>query len=154
MKNGKILCQNRKAKHDYFFEETYEAGIALTGSEVKSVRQGKCSIKESYVDVSNGEMTIRNMHISPYEHSQDRNLDPDRNRKLLMHKREIIKLGTKVAQKGLTLIASKVYLKGNYVKVQVVLAKGKKNYDKRESIKKKDQKRDAQKNFKIRNLRL
>ena len=148
----KLVANNKKAYFDYFIEEKYEAGVALHGTEVKSIRMGKCSIKESYIKIENGEVFIYGMHISPYEKGNIFNKDPMRVKKLLMHKYEINKLNGKLQQKGLTLVPLQVYLKGGLVKVEVGLARGKKLYDKRESLAKKDMKREAEKEFKIRNL--
>ena len=148
----KLIANNKKAYFDYFIEDKYEAGVALHGTEVKSIRMGKCSIKESYIKIENGEVFIYGMHISPYEKGNIFNKDPMRVKKLLMHKYEINKLNGKLQQKGLTLVPLQVYLKGGLVKVEVGLARGKKLYDKRESLAKKDIKREAEKEFKIRNL--
>ena len=148
----KLIANNKKAFHDYFIEDTYEAGIALAGTEVKSLRMGKCSVKESFVRVENGEVYIYGMHISPYEKGNIFNKDPLRVRKLLLHGYEINKLIGKIQQKGCTLVPLKVYFKGSLVKVEIGLARGKKLYDKRADIAKKDQKREAEKEFKIRNL--
>ncbi|TCT16199.1 SsrA-binding protein [Natranaerovirga pectinivora] len=148
----KLIAQNKKAYHDYFIEEKYEAGIVLAGTEVKSIRMGKCSIKESFVRPKDGEVNILNMHISPYEKGNIFNKDPLRTRKLLLHKYEINKIQGAITQKGYTLVPLKVYLKGSLVKVQIGLAKGKKLYDKRQDIAKKDQRRAAEKEFKIKNL--
>ena len=148
----KLVANNKKAYFDYFIEEKYEAGVALHGTEVKSIRMGKCSIKESYIKIENGEVFIYGMHISPYEKGNIFNKDPMRVKKLLMHKYEINKLNGRLQQKGLTLVPLQVYLKGGLVKVEVGLARGKKLYDKRESLAKKDMKREAEKEFKIRNL--
>ena len=134
----KQISKNRKAYHDYFVEESFEAGIELFGTEVKSIRQGTMNLKDSYCTIKDGEIFVRGMHISPYEKGNIFNKDPLRVRKLLMHKREIIKLFNAIKQDRLTLIPLSVYLKGQRVKVQVGLCKGKKLYDKRESIKKKD----------------
>ena len=150
--NGKLIANNKKAYHDYFIEDTYEAGIALAGTEVKSLRMGKCSIKESFVRIENGEVFIYGMHISPYEKGNIFNKDPLRPRKLLLHKYEINKLLGKTKEKGIAIVPLKVYFKGSLVKVEIGLAKGKKLYDKRDDIAKKDQKREAQREFKIRNL--
>lgn len=150
--NVRIVAQNRKAHHDYFLVETYEAGLELSGTEVKSLRQGKCSIKESYVAIENGQAYIYQMHISPYDHGNIFNKDPLRTRRLLLHKDEIRKLAGKVKEKGFTLVPVSVYFKGNYAKVEVALARGKKLYDKREAIAKKDQKREAEREYKISNL--
>ena len=148
----KLIANNKKAYFDYFIEDKYEAGVALHGTEVKSIRMGKCSIKESYIKIENGEVFIYGMHISPYEKGNIFNKDPMRIKKLLMHKYEINKLNGKLQQKGLTLVPLQVYLKGGLVKVEVGLARGKKLYDKRDSLAKKDMKREAEKEFKIRNL--
>lgn len=139
--NIKIIANNKKARHDYFILEEYEAGIVLKGTEVKSVRQGKVSIKESYCQINNAEVFIFGMHISPYEQGNIYNVDPLRTRKLLLNKREILKLIGKTKEKGLTLVPLKVYLKYGLVKLEIGLAKGKKIYDKRETIAKKDAER-------------
>ena len=149
----KLIANNKKAYHDYFIDEKYEAGIALHGTEVKSLRMGKCSIKESFVTISNkGEVLINHMHISPYEKGNIFNRDPLRVRKLLLHKSEIRKMTGAIAQKGYTIVPLKVYLKGSLVKVEIGLARGKKLYDKRQDIAKKDQRREAERNYKISNL--
>lgn len=148
----KLIANNKKARHDYFLEENFETGIALHGTEVKSLRMGKCSIKESFIRIENGEVIIYGMHISPYEKGNIFNKDPLRPKKLLMHKSEIRKLQGKIAEKGYTLVPVEVYFKGGLVKVQIALAKGKKLYDKREDIAKKDQRREAERNFKVKNL--
>ena len=150
--NDKMVANNKKAFHDYFIEDTYEAGIALAGTEVKSLRMGKCSIKESFIRVENGEVYIYGMHISPYEKGNIFNKDPLRVRKLLLHKSEINKLAGQIKMKGYTLMPLKVYFKGSLVKVEIGLARGKKLYDKRQDIAKKDAKREAERDFKIRNL--
>lgn len=150
--NGKMIANNKKAYHDYFILDTYEAGIALHGTEVKSLRMGKCSIKESFIRVENGEMFIYGMHISPYEKGNIFNKDPLRVRKLLLHRSEIRKMIGKMSQKGYTLVPLQVYFKGSLIKVEIALAKGKKLYDKREDIAKKDQRRAAEREFKVRNL--
>ena len=149
----KLIANNKKAYHDYFIEEKFEAGLALAGTEVKSLRMGKCSIKEAFVRIDRGEIFVYGMHISPYEKGNIFNRDPLRVRKLLMHKAEIRKLERKVSEKGCTLIPLQVYLKGSLVKVEVGLARGKKLYDKRQDIMKKDMRREAQRDFKVRNLR-
>ena len=149
----KMIANNKKAYFDYFIEEKYEAGIELFGTEVKSLRMGKCSVKESFIRIERGEVYVYGMHISPYEKGNIFNKDPMRVRKLLMHKREIMKLSGELAQKGYTLVPLSVYFKGSLVKVEVGLAKGKKLYDKRETLAKKDQRREAEKEFKIRNLK-
>lgn len=148
----KLIANNKKAYHDYFILDTYEAGIALHGTEVKSLRMGQCSIKEAFIRIENGEMFIYGMHISPYEKGNIFNKDPLRTRKLLLHKNEILKMLGKMKEKGIAVIPLKVYLKGSLVKVEIGLARGKKLYDKRDDIAKKDQKREAQREFKIRNL--
>ncbi len=148
----KLVANNKKAYFDYFIDDKFEAGIALHGTEVKSIRMGKCSIKESYIKIEDGEVFIYGMHVSPYEKGNIFNKDPMRIKKLLMHKYEINKLAGKLQQKGLTLVPLQVYLKGGLVKVEVGLARGKKLYDKRESLAKKDMKREAEKEFKIRNF--
>ena len=135
----KLIANNKKAYHDYFIEETFEAGIALHGTEVKSLRMGKCSVKESFVRIEKGEVYVYNMHISPYEKGNIFNKDPLRTRKLLLHKSEIRKMTGAIAQKGYTIVPLKVYLKGSLVKVEIGLARGKKLYDKRQDIAKKDQ---------------
>ena len=150
--NVKLIANNKKAYHDYFIEEKYEAGISLAGTEVKSLRQGKCSIKESFLRIEKGEVFIYGLHISPYEKGNIFNKDPLRVRKLLLHKYEINKMTGKIAEKGYTLVPLQVYFRGSLVKVEIGLAKGKKLYDKRQDIAKKDQKREAEKEFKIRNL--
>jgi SsrA-binding protein len=150
--NVKLIANNKKAFHDYFIEEKYEAGISLAGTEVKSLRQGKCSIKESFIRIEKGEVFIYGMHISPYEKGNIFNKDPLRVKKLLLHKYEINKMAGKIAEKGYTLVPLQVYFRGSLVKVELGLAKGKKLYDKRQDIAKKDQKREAEKEFKIRNL--
>ena len=151
-KENKTICTNKKAFHDYFIEEKYEAGISLAGTEVKSLRQGKCSIKESFIRIEKGEVFIYGMHISPYEKGNIFNKDPLRVKKLLLHKYEINKMAGKIAEKGYTLVPLQVYFRGSLVKVELGLARGKKLYDKRQDIAKKDQKREAEKEFKIRNL--
>lgn len=143
-KSVKVVTENRKAYHDYFIEETYEAGIALTGTEVKSLRAGKANLKDSYAQVENGEMFLHNMHISPYEQGNRYNVDPVRPRKLLLHKKEISTLFGKVMQQGLTLIPLKVYFQKGRAKVALALAKGKKIYDKREALAEKDARREIE----------
>lgn len=150
--DGKMIANNKKAYHDYFILENYEAGIALHGTEVKSLRMGKCSIKESFIRVEGGEVYIYGMHISPYEKGNIFNKDPLRARKLLLHKNEINKILGKTKEKGMAVVPLKVYFKGSLVKVEIGLAKGKKLYDKRQDIAKKDQKREAERDFKVRNL--
>ena len=153
MKSGiKLLANNKKAYHDYFIDDKYETGIELYGTEVKSVRMVKCSIKEAFVRIQNGEVYIYGMHINPYEKGNIFNKDPLRPRKLLMHKAEINKLTGKIAEKGFTLVPLQVYFKGSLVKVEIGLARGKKLYDKREDIAKKDQRRELEREFKVKNL--
>ena len=147
----KLIANNKKAYHDYFIEETYEAGVALHGTEVKSMRLGKCSIKESFIRIENGEVFVYGMHVSPYEKGNIFNKDPMRVKKLLMHRYEINKLAGKIAEKGYTLVPLQVYFREGKVKVEIGLAKGKKLYDKRESIAKKDQRRELEREFKARN---
>lgn len=149
---GKLIANNKKARFDYFIEETYEAGICLHGTEVKSLRMGKCSIKESFVRIEKGEVYIYNMHISPYEKGNIFNKDPLRPKKLMLHKGEINKLNGKLSIKGYTLVPLEVYFKGSLVKLQIGLARGKKLYDKRQDIAKKDMRREAEKDFKVKNL--
>ncbi len=144
----KLIANNKKAYHDYFVEEKYECGIELAGTEVKSLRDGKCSVKEAFVRIRDGQVYIYGMNIPPYEKGNIFNRDPLRIRKLLMHRQEIRKLTGKIAQQGYTLVPLQVYFKGSLVKVEIGLCKGKKLYDKREDIAKKDQKREAARNFK------
>ena len=148
----RLIANNKKAYHDYFIDETYEAGIALHGTEVKSMRMGKCSIKESFIRIENGEVFVYGMHVSPYEKGNIFNKDPLRIKKLLLHKYEINKLQGKIKEKGYTLVPLQVYFKEGKVKVEIGLARGKKLYDKRADIAKKDQRREAEKEFKVRNL--
>ena len=148
----KLIANNKKAYHEYFIEETYEAGVSLHGTEVKSMRMGKCSIKESFIRIENGEIFVYGMHVSPYEKGNIFNKDPLRVKKLLMHKYEINNLAGKVAEKGYTLVPLQFYFKNGRVKTQIGLARGKKLYDKRESIAKKDQRRETEREFKVRNL--
>ena len=139
MEQRKLLASNKKARHDYFIEEVYEAGLALTGTEIKSVRQGRLNLKESYAKIQGGEVFIYNMHISPYEQGNRYNVDPLRERKLLLHKQEIRKLIGYTTQKGLTLVPLQVYLNDRgLVKMEIAVARGKKLYDKREDMAKKD----------------
>ena len=145
----KLIANNKKARHDYFIEDTYEAGVVLHGTEVKSLRQGKCSIKESFVRVESGEVVIYGMHISPYEKGNIFNKDPLRPKKLMLHKYEINKLVGKLNEKGLTLVPLQVYFKGSLVKVEIGLARGKKLYDKRQDIAKRDLKREHEREYKI-----
>ena len=146
----RLIANNKKARHDYFIEDTYEAGIVLHGTEVKSLRQGHCSIKEAFVRVDGGEVIIYGMHISPYEKGNIFNKDPLRPKKLMLHKYEIHKLVGKLKEKGLTLVPLRVYFKGSLVKVEIGLARGKKLYDKRQDIAKRDMKRESERDFKIR----
>ena len=146
-KNTKLKTKKKKAYHDYFIEDTYECGIALAGTEVKSLRQGACSLKESFVRIRDGQVLIYGMHISPYEKGNIFNKDPLRVRTLLMHKREIARLSAKIQEKGYTLIPLQVYFSGKLVKVEIALAKGKKLYDKREAIAKKDAQRETERAF-------
>ena len=148
----KLIANNKKAYHDYFILEKYEAGIVLHGTEVKSLRMGKCSIKEAFIRVENGEMFIYGMHISPYEKGNIFHKDPLRVKKLLLHRKEIDKIFGKMKEQGITVVPLQVYFSGSLVKVEIGLAKGKKLYDKRADIAKKDQRREAQRDFKIRNL--
>ena len=148
----KLIANNKKAHHDYFLEEKYEAGVELHGTEVKSLRMGKCSIKEAFVRIEKGEVIIYGMHISPYEKGNIFNKDPLRTRKLLLHRYEINKLIGQQKMKGYTLVPLKVYFKDSLVKVEIGLARGKKLYDKRDDIAKKDMKREVERDFKIRNL--
>ena len=146
----KLVANNKKAYHDFFILDTYEAGIALHGTEVKSLRMGKCSIKESFIRIEDGEVFIYGMHVSPYEKGNIFNKDPLRVKKLLLHKSEINKLLGKIKEKGMSVVPLKVYFKGSLVKVEIGLAKGKKLYDKREDIAKKDMKREAERDMKVR----
>ena len=143
----KLISQNKKAYHDYFILETFQCGIALTGTEVKSVRAGRCNLKDSYVMIENGEAILTGMHINPNEQGNIFNHDPMADRKLLLHKYEINKLQGAVTKDGLTIVPLKVYFKGSLVKVDIGIAKGKKLYDKRQDIAKKDQKREAERDF-------
>lgn len=155
MANGrdtqKLIANNKKAYHDYFIDETYEAGVALHGTEVKSLRMGKCSIKESFIRIENGEVFVYGMHVSPYEKGNIFNKDPLRPKKLLMHRYEINKLVGKIKEKGYTLVPLQVYFKNGRAKVEIGLARGKKLYDKRADIAKKDQRREAEKELKSKN---
>ena len=145
----KLVANNKKAYHDYFIEDKYEAGIELFGTEVKSIRMGKCSIKESFIRIEKGQVYIYGMHISPYEKGNIFNKDPLRVRRLLMHKTEIRRMESKLAEKGLTLVPLQVYFKGSLVKVEVGLARGKKLYDKRQDIAKKDARREVERDYKM-----
>ena len=148
----KLAANNKKAYHDYFVDEKIEAGLVLHGTEVKSLRMGKCSIKESFIRIENGEMFVYGMHISPYEKGNIFNKDPLRIKKLLLHKSEINKLTGKIKEKGFTIVPLQVYFKDGKAKMEIGLCRGKKLYDKRQDIAKKDMKREAEKEFKIRNL--
>jgi len=150
MSEQKIVATNRKAYHDYFVEETYEAGIALTGTEIKSVRAGRVNLRDSYAQVRNGELWLLNAHISPYQHGNRANHEPKRPRKLLMHKREILRLEGKTQERGHTLVPLRMYLKNNLAKVEIGLAKGKKQYDKRQAIAKRETDRAIQRALKQR----
>lgn len=148
----KLVANNKKAYHDFFIEEKYEAGISLVGTEVKSLRDGKCSIKEAYVRIENGEAFVVGMNISPYEKGNIFNRDPLRTRKLLMHKCEINKLVGDSSEQGFTIMPLQVYFKNGRAKLELGLARGKKNYDKRQVIAKKDQRREVEREFKVKNL--
>lgn len=148
----KLIANNKKVYHDYFLDEKYEAGISLAGTEVKSLRMGKGSIKEAFIRIENGEVYLYGMHITPYEKGNIFNKDPLRPKKLLLHKKEIEKLTGKIKEKGYTIVPVEVYFKGSLVKVEIALARGKKLYDKRQDIAKKDQRREAEREFKVKNL--
>ena len=148
----KLIANNKKAYHDYFIEEKYEAGISLAGTEVKSLRMGRCSIKEAFIRIEHDEVFVYNMHISPYEKGNIFNKDPLRVRKLLLHRQEIRKIQGHITQKGYTIVPLSVYFSGSLVKVEIGLAKGKKLYDKRQDIAKKDQRREVERKFKVSNL--
>jgi len=149
----KVIATNREAYHNYFILETYEAGIQLTGTEVKSARAGKVTLKDGYVRVADGEAWLLNVHISPYTHGNRQNHEPDRDRRLLLHKKEIERLFSKIREKGLTLVPTRFYFKGNLIKCEIGLARGKKLYDKRESEARRDQDREARAALKDRNAR-
>lgn len=153
-KTKRLIAQNKKAYHDYFIEETFQAGISLVGTEVKSLRQGKCSLKESFIRIENMEAFLYSMHISPYEQGNVFNKNPLRTRKLLLHKSQIRKIFGAIQATGYTVVPLKVYFDRGLVKVDIGVAKGKKLYDKRQTIAKNDQRRQAEKDFKIRNLTL
>jgi len=153
-KSKRLIAQNKKAYHDYFIEETFQAGISLAGTEVKSLRQGKCSLKESFIRIENMEAFLYSMHISPYEQGNVFNKNSLRTRKLLLHKNQIRKIAGAIQATGYTVVPLKVYFDKSLVKVDIAIAKGKKLYDKRQTIAKNDQKRQAEKDFKIRNLTL
>ena len=148
---GKVLAQNKKANHDYFIEETIEAGMVLTGTEIKSVRNARVQLKESYVSIRGGEAWIRNMHISPFDQGNRFNHDPLRERKLLLHKKQINELLGAVKRDGYTIVPLKMYIKDGYAKLLIGLGKGKKDYDKRNDMKKKEAKRDIERTFKAKN---
>ena len=139
---GKVLASNRKAYHDYHIDETHEAGVVLTGTEIKSVRAGSVNLRDSYAQVRNGEMWLMNVHIAPYEPASRQNVDPYRDRKMLMHRKEILRLFGRAQEKGLTLIPLRLYLKKNKAKVEIGLARGKKEYDKRDAIAKRESARE------------
>lgn len=147
---GKVIAQNKKAYHDYFIEDTYEAGIVLQGTEIKAIRAGRVNLKDSYAQIKSGEVFLVGMHISPYEQGNRYNHDPERTRKLLLHKKEIDKLTGETKVTGYSLVPLKLYLKNGFAKVLLGLAKGKKNYDKRESLKQKEAKRDIERAFRDR----
>lgn len=153
-KSKRLIAQNKKAYHDYFIEETFQAGISLAGTEVKSLRQGKCSLKESFIRIENMEAFLYSMHISPYEQGNVFNKNSLRTRKLLLHKSQIRKIAGAIQATGYTVVPLKVYFDKSLVKVDIAIAKGKKLYDKRQTIAKNDQRRQAEKDFKIRNLTL
>jgi SsrA-binding protein len=146
----KVLSTNRKAYHDYHIEETYETGVALTGTEIKSVRAGSVNLRDSYAQVRSGELWLLNVHIAPYEPASRQNVNPYRDRKLLMHRKEILRLFGRVQEKGFTLIPLRMYLKKNRAKVEIGLARGKKQYDKREAISKRDAAREMERAVKTR----
>ena len=148
----KLIANNKKAYHDYFIEEKYEAGISLAGTEVKSLRMGRCSIKEAFIRIEHDEVFVYNMHISPYEKGNIFNKDPLRVRKLLLHRQEIRKIQGHITQTGYTIVPLSGYFSGSLVKVEIGIAKGKKLYDKRQDIAKKDQRREAERKFKVSNL--
>ena len=151
MSAGKLIAKNKKAWHDYFVKETFEAGIELVGTEVKSIRQGSVNLKDSYVSVANGEAYVKGMHVSPYEQGNIFNRDPLRDRRLLLHRREINRLIGMVKQQGLSIVPLSLYFKGSRVKMEVALVQGKKDYDRRESIAQRDAKRDMDRAMKERN---
>ena len=149
-KPDNLLAQNKKARHDYNIPETYEAGIALTGTEIKSVRAGKTTLRDGFIRITNNEAWLVNVHISPYKEGNQFNVDPLRSRKLLLHKKEIAKLLAALTQQGKTAVPLRMYLKHGYAKVLIGVAEGKKLYDKREALKQKDQKRDIDRAIKAR----
>lgn len=146
----KVVAQNKKARHDYHIEETYEAGLVLTGTEIKSIRSGRANLKDSFARIQQGEVFLHNMHVSPYDQGNRYNHDPLRTRKLLLSRREINKLIGLTKEKGLSLVPLKMYLKGGFAKLELALAKGKKQYDKREDLKRKDAQRDIERAFRER----
>lgn len=146
----KVVAQNKRARHDYHIEETYEAGIVLTGTEIKSIRAGRANLKDSFARISNGEVYLHNMHISPYEQGNRYNHDPLRTRKLLLHNKEIAKLIGLTREKGFSLVPLRMYLRGGFAKLELALAKGKKLYDKRETLKRKDAQREVERAFRER----
>jgi len=150
--HNKVLAQNKKARHDYFILEGYEAGIELVGTEVKSVKQGKLNLKDSYVDIKNGQAFLVGAHISPYEQGNIFNKEPLRTRRLLLHKNEIMKLTGQLTEKGLTIVPLEVYMKRNWIKINIAVAQGKKNYDKRDSKLEADAKRKMQRVLKEQNM--
>ncbi len=151
--SNRLISRNKKAYHEYFIKESFQAGISLAGTEVKSLRAGKCNLKDSYISIDRGEPFIINMHISPYEFGNIHNKDPIRKRRLLLNKYEINKLEGMSVKNGLTIVPLKIYFKGSLVKIDIALAEGKKLYDKRKDIAKKDMKRQAEKDFKVRNIK-
>ena len=148
----RLIAQNRKASFDYFIEDTFQAGVSLAGTEVKSLRASRCNLKESYVTIESKGAFIEGMHISPYEHGNVFNKDPVRKRQLLLHKHEIRRLRSAVAREGYTIVPLRIYFSGSRVKIDIALAKGKKIYDKREDMAKKAQRRDAEKDFRVKNM--
>jgi len=148
----KLIANNKKAYYDYFIEDKYEVGLSLHGTEVKSLRMGKGSVKEAFLKIENGEVYVYNMHISPYEKGNIFNKDPVRVRKLLLHKFQINKIAAQMAQKGYTIVPLQLYFKGSIVKMEIGVARGKKMYDKRQVIAKNDVRREAEKDFKVKNL--
>ncbi|UOY91045.1 SsrA-binding protein SmpB [Ectobacillus sp. JY-23] len=148
--HGKVVAQNKKAYHDYFIEETYEAGMVLQGTEIKSIRAGRVNLKDAYARIQNGEIWIFGMHVSPYEQGNRYNHDPLRTRKLLLHRKEILKLIGYTKETGYTIVPLRIYLQNGFAKMQIGVAKGKKNYDKREDLKKKEAKRDIERAFRER----
>lgn len=150
MSGIKVMAQNKKARHDYHIEETYEAGVVLTGTEIKSIRAGKVNLKDSFARIKDGEVLLLNMHISPYEQGNRYNHEPVRTRKLLLHKKEISKLIGLTKEKGYSLVPLKIYLKNGFAKIDLAVAKGKKLYDKRDTMKKRDAQREVERAFRER----